>query len=236
LEEVLEKYWEEIAMIHMEPILCNGGCCPPRPGYLERVRDLCTRYGIVLSFDEIITGFRVALNGAQGMLGITPDIATFGKAMAGGIPMSAVAGKKEIMDLLLERKVIGAGIQWVSLGVAASLATLKFSRKIRSHYKRIEKYQKVDGWSERDQRETGIPTLIQGPRGIFFTLFVEKKVAYSVRDLGGVDWEKQDRFYNILVGEGVLLMFGGRWYLSGGLTDADIDKALECTDRAMAKL
>ena len=239
LEEVLEKYWEEIAMIHMEPILCNGGCCPPRPGYLERVRDLCTKYGIVLSFDEIITGFRIALNGAQGMLGITPDIATFGKAMAGGIPMSAVAGKKEIMDLLFERKVIGAGtFNGYPLGVAASLATLRILEKDNgAHYNKIEKYQKrlTDGLREISGRR-GLPLLIQGPRGVFFTLFVEKKVAYSVRDLGGVDWEKQDRFYNILVEEGVLLMFGGRWYLSGGLTDADIDKALECTDRAMARL
>ena len=109
LERVLEKYGEEVAMIHMEPILCNFGGCPLRPGYLEKVRELCTKYGIVLSFDEIITGFRVALNCAQGILGVTPDLATFGKALAGGISMSAVAGKKEILNLLFEQKVIGAG-------------------------------------------------------------------------------------------------------------------------------
>ena len=99
LEEVLEKYGEQVALIIMEAINCNGGCCPPRPGYLERVRELCTKYGIVLCFDEVITGFRVGLSGAQGLLGVTPDVSTFGKSIAAGMPVSAVAGKKEIMTV-----------------------------------------------------------------------------------------------------------------------------------------
>lgn len=123
LEKVLTKYGERVAMVLMEPINCNGGCCPPRPGYLEKVRELCTRYGIVFCFDEVITGFRVALNCAQGQLGVTPDLSTFGKALAGGVPMGAVAGNKEIMDLLLERRVIGAGtFNGYPLGIAASLS------------------------------------------------------------------------------------------------------------------
>ena len=85
LERVLERYGKEVAMVHMEPILCNAGCCAPKPGYLERVRELCDQYEIVLSFDEVITGFRVAPNCAQGLLGVTPDIATFGKALASGV-------------------------------------------------------------------------------------------------------------------------------------------------------
>ena len=87
----------------MEGINANGGSCYPRPGYLERVRELCDEYGIVFCMDEIITGFRVGLGGAQQVLGVTPDLTTFGKGVAGGIPLSVVAGKAEIMDLCADR-------------------------------------------------------------------------------------------------------------------------------------
>ena len=239
LERVLEKYGEEVALIHMEPILCNGGCCPPRPGYLERVRELCNKYGIVLSFDEVITGFRVAFNCAQGVLGVTPDIATFGKALAGGVPMAAVAGKKEILDLLLERRVIGAGtFNGYPYGVAASLVTLKIlERDNGAYYRKIDELQKslMDALKEISRRH-GIPTLIQGPRGVFFFQFIDREVAYSVRDLRGADVEKQDKFRTLLAEEGVLIMWRGRWYVSSGLTETDVDKTLECVNRVMGRL
>jgi glutamate-1-semialdehyde 2,1-aminomutase len=239
LEKVLRKYGEEVAMVLMEPINCNGGCCPPRPGYLEQVRELCTRYGIVLCFDEVITGFRVALNCAQGQLGVIPDLSTFGKALAGGVPMGAVAGKKEILDLLLEKRVIGAGtFNGYPLGVAASLVSLEILEKDNgAYYKKVDKLQSrmMAGLKEISERR-GIPTLIQGPRGVFFYQFIDKEVAYSVRDLKGADVEKQNKFRTFLADEGILVMWGGRWYVSGALTLADIDKALECADRAMGKL
>lgn len=239
LEKVLEKHGEEIGMILMEPINCNGGCCPPRPGYLEKVRELCTKYGIVLCFDEVITGFRVALNCAQGQLGVTPDLSTFGKALAGGVPMGAVAGKKEIMDLLLERRVIGAGtFNGYPLGIAASLVSLKILEKENgAYYKKIDRLQNrlMSGLKDISSR-CRIPTLIQGPRGVFFYQFIDKEVAYSVRDVKEADVEKQDRFRNLLAEEGILMMWGGRWYVSGALTEADINKALECADRALSRL
>jgi len=239
LERVLEKYGEEVALVHMEPILCNGGCCPPRPGYLEKVRELCTNYGIALCFDEVITGFRVALNCAQGLFGVTPDITTFGKALAGGVPMGAVAGKKEIMDLLLERRVIGAGtFNGYPLGIAASLASLTILEKDNgAYYRRIDELQKslMNGLKEISRRH-GIPTLIQGPRGVFFFQFIDREVAYSVRDLKDGDVEKQDRFRTLLAEEGVLIMWRGRWYLSSGLTETDVDKTLDCVNRVMGRL
>lgn len=239
LERVLEKYGEEVAMIHMEPILCNGGGCMPRPGYLERVRELCDRYGIVLCFDEVITGFRTGLGGAQARLGVTPDLATFGKAMAGGLPMSAVAGKKKILDLLRDRKVVGAGtFNGYPLGVAAALATIRILEKgDGAVYRRIDRLQArmTHGLKEISERR-GVPALIQGPRGVFFYLFSEKEEARSVRDLTDVDWRKQVRFYNKLSEAGVLLMFFGRWYVSSALTDDDVDTVLEATDRTLSLL
>ena len=81
-----------------------------------------------------------------------------------------------------------------------------------------------------------MPTLIQGPRGVFFYQFIDKEVAYSVRDLREADVEKQNKFRKLLADEGILIMWGGRWYVSGGLTEKDVDKALECADRAMGRL
>lgn len=238
-ERVLEKYGEQVAMVLMEPIMCNNGCCPPRPGYLERVRQLCTKYGIVLCFDEVITGFRVALNCAQGMLGVTPDISTFGKALAGGVPLGAVAGKKEIMDLLLERRVVAAGtFNGYPFGIAASLASLRILEKDNAAY-----YQKIDGLQKRlmgglreVSKRRSIPTLIQGPRGMFYYQFIDREIAYSIRDLKEADVEKQNNFRTFLAEEGVLVMWGGRWYICSALTETDIDKALESVDHVLSKL
>jgi glutamate-1-semialdehyde 2,1-aminomutase len=89
----------------MEPIMCNTGCILPQEGYLDGVQRLCARHGIVLIFDEIITGFRLGMGGAQSYLGVTPDLATFGKAMANGFPISCLAGKRELMELIASQKV-----------------------------------------------------------------------------------------------------------------------------------
>ena len=240
LENVLEKYGEQVALIIMEPINCNGGCCSPRPGYLERVRELCTKYGIVFCLDEVITGFRVGLSGAQGLLGVTPDISTFGKAMAAGMPAAAVTGKRWIMDLLAERKVAGVGtFNGYPLGVAASLATINIlERDNGAIYKHIDRMQErlTEGLREVSRRH-GIPTLVQGPRGAFNLYFMDGEIAYSVREITqNSDAEKLDKWREMLANEGLLLMRGARWYLCGALTNDDVDKALEYADRVMAKL
>jgi len=240
LGAVLKKYGDQVAMVHMEPILCNGGGCPPRPGYLESVRDLCNQYGIVLSFDEVITGFRVGLSGAQGALGVTPDIATFGKAMGAGIPVAAVAGKKEIMDQLLERKVIGAGTyNGHPLSMAASLATIKIlERDDGAVYKQIERVQKKlgDGLKEITKKHD-LPVVIQGPRGALFHHFIDAEVVYSAHELHmGADDMKSMDFNSKLIDEGVLALLGGRWYISTALTEADVDETLERAERAMNKI
>lgn len=238
LERVLSKYGEEVAMVIMEPITGNG-CCPPRTGYLEKVRELCTRYGVVLCFDEVVTGFRVAPNCAQGLFGVTPDLATLGKALAGGVPMGAVAGKRDILDLLLEKKVIGAGtFNGYPYGVAASLASFKILEKDNgAYYKKIDELQKplMDGLRDVSKRY-GIKTLVQGPRGIFSFQFIDLEAAYSIRDLKEADIEKQNKFRTLLAEEGVLILWGGRWFVSMGLTMSDVEKTIECFDHVVSRL
>ena len=239
LERVLHKYNEEIALIHMEPIVVNHGCMPPLPGFLEKVRELCDTYNIVLSFDEVITGFRVGLGGAQKELGITPDITTFGKAMAAGIPCSAVVGKNTIMEQLRDRRVLSPGTYMgYPFGTAAALATITILEDDNGAvYREFDRLQKrlTDGLIQIG-RDKGLPIMIQGCRGAFNTYFTEKKAIYKEEDLADVDWNMVLKFSNELAKEGVLIMLGARWYLCVGLTGTDVDKTLECAARAMDHL
>lgn len=240
LERLLAKYGKEIALIIMEPINCNGGSCFPKPGYLERVRELCDQYGIVLCFDEIITGFRVGLNSAQGLLGVTPDLCTLGKGVAGGIPISMVAGKSKIMDLCTERIVVGAGtFNGYPLGVAAALATIKILEKDGgAFYKERTRIQKklTDGLKEIAKKHNQT-MLLQDNLGVVFFQFIDKDVCWNMGDwINDADHEKQEKFRQLLFDEGILILFRGRWFMSGGLTDKDVERTLETVDRVMEKL
>ncbi len=98
IQDVLQKQGDEIAAIIMEPMICDSGPIPPLPGFLQEVVDIAHKYGVVVIFDEVITGFRFALGGAQEYFGVTPDIAVFAKAVTGGLPLAVIAGKREIME------------------------------------------------------------------------------------------------------------------------------------------
>src|SRR5205807_582625 len=115
-----------IAAIITEPVMCNSGCIPPEPGFLAGLRGLCDRHSIVLIFDEVITGFRLGMGGAQTYYNVVPDLAVFGKAMASGYPISVLAGRRSLMQLVADGKVIHAGTMNAGQpSVAAALATLE---------------------------------------------------------------------------------------------------------------
>lgn len=238
-ERVFEKYKEEIAMVIMEPIPLNSGCCMPRSGYLERIRELCTKNGVILCFDEVQTGFRVSLNGAQGIFAVTPDISTFGKALGGGIIIGAVVGKSDIMDQLLDRRVIGAGtFNGNPLSIAAALTTLKILEKDNGAiYDKINNIQKVLIKGIKDIVDRyGLPMLIQGPTGVFNTIFTDKQVAYSVRDLKDADNNKLNKFVTKLLKEGIIIVRNGRWFISAALNENDIDRTIECVNKVLPNL
>jgi glutamate-1-semialdehyde 2,1-aminomutase len=242
LEGVLERYGDQIAIVLMEPITCNRLCCPPRPGYLERVRELCDQHGIVMCLDEIITGFRVAMGGAQEVLGVTPDIATFGKAMGAGWPIAAVAGKVELLDLLLEKRVVHGGTfnGW-PMSVAAVNAAFKilesddgaFFRHLDHIQNRLQ-----DGLAEIAARH-GIPMFLQGTRGVFFQMFVERdahRPVYQSVEVKDQDYRRATKFHDLMADRGVLIMWGGRWFISLAHTDQDVDDTLERADEVFGLL
>lgn len=240
LTRTLERYGDQVALILMEAINANGGCCMPRPGYLERVRELCDQYGIVLCFDEIITGFRVSMGGAQGLLGVTPDLTTLGKAVAGGAPLSAVCGKAAIMDLCQERTVVSAGtFNGYPLGVVASLATMRYlEQDDGAFFRRVAEVQAplVSGLREIAARR-GVPLLVQECPGVVMCYPVPIERAWNIGDWYPVaDHALGERIRKGLADQGVLVMFRGRWYVSGSLTHADATRTLEVMDGILAGL
>ncbi len=167
LENLLEKYGSEIAAVIMEPVCVNGGSIMPKPGYLQKVRKLCDKFGIILIFDEIITGFRMGLGGAQAEFGVTPDLTTLAKAMAGGgVPVAAIAGKKEIMQLLTDKRVIHAGtFNGYPLGTAAVLSTIKILERDNgiAYTEMKSQSEKLHTLLTKIAAEEKFPLICQGP-------------------------------------------------------------------------
>lgn len=165
LETVLRAHGDKIAAVLMEPICMNGGGILPKPGYLEKSKALCEKYGVVLIFDEIITGIRLGLGGAQKILGVTPHLATFAKALGGGsMPISAIAGKKEIMDLYSKGKVIHAGtFNGYPLGLAAIQATFDIIEKDTGCYERMGNVMsRIVQSFIGAAHDVGLPLIVQG--------------------------------------------------------------------------
>jgi glutamate-1-semialdehyde 2,1-aminomutase len=140
VKAVLKNEWKSIACIILEPVVGNIGCVLPQPGFLETVRKLTKNHGIVLIFDEVMTGFRVAYGGAQERFGITPDMTCLGKVIGGGLPVGAYGGKKEIMSIVSpEGPVYQAGtLSGNPLAMTAGIETLKILSK-NGVYKKLEK-------------------------------------------------------------------------------------------------
>jgi glutamate-1-semialdehyde 2,1-aminomutase len=131
LQDLMQRCGESIAAVMMEPVMGNAGVILPCAGFLPGVRRITQEYGAVLIFDEVITGFRVALGGAQGLYEVRPDITTLSKAMSGGMPVSAVGGKREIMHLIVEGRVFHGGVY--SGNPVSIAATLSAQREFRTH-------------------------------------------------------------------------------------------------------
>jgi glutamate-1-semialdehyde 2,1-aminomutase len=240
LEQVLRAHADQVALVLMEPVMLNFGCCPPKPGYLERVRQLCHQHDVLLCFDEVFTGFRMGLGCAQGEFGVTPDLTVLAKAIAGGMPMSAVAGKREIMQVLREdRALVGGTFNSFPLAVAAALKSIELlERDNGAFYHRIDDKQTalVEGIRACAAKH-GHRVLLQGPRGVFHLNFADLPVAYTPTELSTAsDSQKLARFSKLLLEERVLVGGGSRWVVTDALTEQDIEETLARVDRAMQRV
>jgi glutamate-1-semialdehyde 2,1-aminomutase len=226
--EILEENLKggQIAGVIMEPIMFNSGGVMPVPGYLEKVRELCTKYGVVLIFDEVITGFRVSSGGAQARLGVIPDITILGKALANGFAVAAIVGKREFMDLIGQGRVMHGGTyNTQSVSMAATVATLE---EIRSG----APYRAIDA--------TG-SALMEGLRAEFSHAGIEHEIVgypavFNVRfDLKGpteyrsamkANRERYMNFAYELLKRGIRILPRGTWFLSSAHEAVDVDKTL----------
>jgi glutamate-1-semialdehyde 2,1-aminomutase len=228
LESVVRKRAAEIAAIITEPVMCNSGCLPPEPGYLEGLRRLCDELGIVLIFDEVITGFRLAMGGAQEHFGVVPDLAVFGKALGSGHPISVLAGRKTLMQPIADGKVIHAGtLNSGVTGVAASLATLGVLERDRVHARLYRLGARLMDGLRAAARATGHAMLVQGPGPMFHAGFTTLGRAKEYRDLFATDRPKYAAFVAALQDRGVRLIGRGLWYVSAAHTEADVDRCLQ---------
>jgi glutamate-1-semialdehyde 2,1-aminomutase len=241
VEATVAAHPEQVAAIILEPIPHNIGCVLPKPEFLEGLRALCDREGIVLIFDEVITGFRHALGGYQALAGVTPDLTTMGKAMANGYPMAALAGKAELMDRFNTRPggdVFFAGTYNGHAGsVAAALATIEImeSEPVHEHIFRLGDRMRA-GLQEIVDRLDLIGTV--SGFGSVYTLYFMDGPVENYTDLMRNDAAAYIGYRQGLVERGVfeLPMNLKRNHISYSHTDADIDYTLEAAEASLRRL
>jgi glutamate-1-semialdehyde 2,1-aminomutase len=238
LRATLEARPREIAAVIMEPIPCNTGVMLPVPGYLQEARRLCTRHGVILIFDEVITGFRVGLAGAQGLLGVAPDLTILAKALGAGFPISCLAGRAPLMERLGTGEVTHAGTynSGVLSCVAARAALAELRRDGGAVYSRMERLGRrlMEGLREA-AAAAGRPFLVQGLGTVFNTAFTDQPRVSNYRQYLRADRALQQRFVERLLERGVYITARGTWFLSAAHTQADIEATIEIAAEALRR-
>ena len=239
LENILKDNHNEISSIITEPILWNTNVILPEDGYLEKLRLLCDKYNILLIFDEVGTGFRVALGGAQEIYGIEPDLSTYAKSMAAGFPIAMLAGKPEIMDSLSNGKVVhGGSFNTNVMSVSASHATLNYLLSNKNFYKNLNRSGEtlIKGLKEVAHKN-GIDILIQGLGSVFYLSFTSAKSIKNYREHTlNIDFGKYKEFAKLMLLNGVRLSQNGRWHMSSAHSEEDIEKTIYAANLSLAEL
>lgn len=236
VERLFTRHGPEIAAVICEPMLCNSGCIPPEPGFLEFLRQITLDRGAMLIFDEVITGFRLDLKGAQGFYGVTPDLATYAKAIGGGVAVSALAGKADFMSLIAEGKVVHAGtLNGNPIALAAIKATIEqLSRDGGAVYEDLRRRgSRLRLGIEAHLRHHGHSVVTSGAGPVFQLSFMEKQ-ARNYRETFAANKGLYSDFALALLDEGILVLPDGRWYLSTAHTDDDIETTLAAVEKVVS--
>jgi glutamate-1-semialdehyde 2,1-aminomutase len=239
LAKAFDRNKGEIAAVIMEPVMVNGGAIPPLPGYLHGVRDLCHTHGALFICDEVITGFRVGLGGAQARFGVSADLSVYAKAVAAGFPLAMVAGRRDVMDTLLDKGVMHGGTYNGNVqSMAAALAALDvLEAGGGAVYRAMEARGKqlMEGLAALGARHR-LPMLVQGLPTIFQTFFTRDAPPKNYRESAACDRDMALAFHSALQEEGVRVNQQAKWFLSAAHDEPVIAETLAAADRAMAKL
>lgn len=231
---------DDIACVIVEPVAGNMNCVPPIPGFLEALREQCSKHGAVLIFDEVMTGFRVALGGAQSLYDIEPDLTTIGKVIGGGLPVGAFGGKKEIMDLIAPLgAVYQAGtLAGSPLAVAAGLAMLNVISKPGFHDELAARTTALlIGLKER-AAQAGIPFTTNQVGAMFGCFFTEEENVSQFSQVMACDAERFKHYFHTMLENGVYLAPSAfeAGFVSSAHGDKEIQLTLDAAEKAFAAL
>lgn len=223
----------DVAAVLIEPVLCNSGVIEPPPGYLAAVRELCTRTGTVLVFDEVVTGFRVAFGGAVERYGVVPDMSVLGKAVAGGLSLSAVVGRADLLDLTQQGVVHAGTYNGNPLVLAGSLATLEVLAEPGT-YERLEELGSALAEGMRVRLRAAGATAAVNQVGPVVACALGVPRCDSFAQFMAADGAGYNRILVELLRRGVFTLPGGRWYLSTEHSAEDVGRTLDAFEDALA--
>lgn len=242
LRDLFLERGEDIAAVIIEPVAGNMGCVLPQPGYLQAVRELTRSYDSLLIFDEVITGFRVGLSGAQGRFDIEPDLTTFGKVIGAGLPVGAYGGRRDLMEMIAPSGPVyqGGTLSGNPLAMSAGLASLRMLEEAteQGFYERLEAYgtQVVKQFLRLGQSK-GIPVYGHAIGGLFGLFFHDGPV-YDFASVSTSDKGMYTRFFHAMLADGVTFAPSQMEaaFVSGVHTDTELEATLEAMERAFGTL
>ncbi len=239
VEALFAEHGHEIAAIMTEPMMCNTGAITPEPGFLAGLRRLCDQYGALLYFDETITGFRLDLHSAQGRFGVTPDLASFAKAMAGGFANSALVGKRDYMQRFAQDVNHSGTFNGNVISMAASAAAIAvLEADDGAVYKQLEANGAALMSGIREiANQLGVPLHVQGLPMAFHLSFTELPALKEYRDYAfHCDKDRYSRFCVAMLQRGVRLIERGLWYVSTAHTEAHVEKTLQAVEASLREI
>lgn len=237
LEELCKKEGQNIAALILEPVPCNNGLVFPHEGYLQGVRSLCDRYGIILIFDEVISGFRLGMGGAQEYYGITPDLTTLGKIIGGGLPVGAYGGRSDIMARIApEGPVYQAGtLSGNPLAMAAGIAALKKLKRESVHSRLAEKGAYLDKVLAPVLEKYKSKVLVKRIESIFTIYFTEQANVLSLDNVKNCDMKLFAAYHGEMLNKGIYLSPSGYEvaFLSYAHSMEDIDATVKALEESL---
>lgn len=239
LEAAFARYGDRIAAVITEPVMCNTGCILPESGYLEAMREITRRHGALLIFDEVITGFRVALGGAQAVYGIRPDLSVFAKGLGGGFPVAALGGRRDVLALIDDGTVSMAGTySGNGIAIAAATATLSLLRAEGAFDALYRTSERLQEGLRSLLRENDMAAQVVGLGPVFQVWFTDQPIR-NYRD--AIRHARQDTFrlwWEEMLARGVLFHPGPleNLFVSFAHTDEDIERTIEAAAASIRAL